>query len=161
MLSIACTLVLPRAFARWGALAVMLASLCVGIAAQGLTGQISGVITDSGGAAIPNAKITITNEETARVVSITADSEGNFFAPPLLSGTYLLAVEASGFKRFEQKGILLAANDKLALRRIVLEVGDVSQTVTVTAEAALVKTESAERAGLIDEQQIEIGRAHV
>ncbi len=122
--------------------------------AQGLTGQISGVVTDSGGAAIPNAKITISNQETARVVSITADSEGNFFAPPLLSGTYTLVVEASGFKKFEQKGILLSANDKLALRRIVLEVGDVSQTVTVTAEAALVKTESAERAGLIDEQQI-------
>lgn len=122
---------------------------------QGLTGQISGTITDANGGAVPNAKITVTNEETARVVTISPDSEGNFVVPQLLSGTYTLSVEAGGFKRFEQKGIVLTANDRVAVRRVVLEVGDVSQTVTVTAEAALVQTQSAERAGLISEEQIQ------
>ncbi len=123
--------------------------------AQGLTGQISGILTDPNGGVVPNAKIEVTNEETARVVTANSDSDGNFVVPQLLSGTYTLVVTASGFKRFEQKGIVLTANERVAVRRIALEVGDVNQTVTVTAETALVQTNSAERAGLIDEQQIQ------
>src|SRR5262245_35098972 len=123
--------------------------------AQGLTGQISGILIDSNGGVVPNAKIEAINEETARVVTASSDNDGNFVVPQLLSGTYTLVVTASGFKRFEQKGIVLTANDRVAVRRITLEVGDVNQTVTVTAEAALVQTNSAERAGLISEEQIQ------
>jgi len=129
--------------------------LSISVFAQGLTGQISGTLTDSNGSVVPNAKITVKNEETAQMREVTSDSDGNFFAPQLLPGTYSLAVSASGFKKFEQKGIVVTANERVALRKITLEVGDVNQTVTVTAEQALVKTESAERAGLIDEQQIQ------
>jgi hypothetical protein len=123
--------------------------------AQGLTGQISGILTDPNGGVVPNAKIEVINEETARVVTASSDDAGNFVVPQLLSGTYTLIVTASGFKRFEQKGIVLTANDRVAVRRIALEVGDVNQTVTITAEAALVQTNSAERAGLISEEQIQ------
>ncbi|MGH9843285.1 MAG: carboxypeptidase regulatory-like domain-containing protein [Blastocatellia bacterium] len=122
---------------------------------QGLTGQISGTITDPNGGAVSNARVEVTNEETARVVAVNADSEGNFVVPQLLSGTYTLVITANGFKRFEQKGIILTANERVAVRRVVLEVGDVNQTVTITAETALVQTQSAERAGLISEEQIQ------
>ena len=128
---------------------------CQSANAQGLTGQISGILTDPNGGVVPNAKIEVINEETARMVTASSDSDGNFVVPQLLSGTYTLVVTASGFKRFEQKGIILTANDRVAVRRIMLEVGDVNQTVTVTAEAALVQTNSAERAGLISEEQIQ------
>jgi Carboxypeptidase regulatory-like domain len=123
--------------------------------AQGLTGQISGILTDPNGGVVPNAKIEVINEETARVVTASSDSDGNFVVPQLLSGVYTLVVTASGFKRYEQKGVILTANERVAVRRIKLEVGDVNQTVTITAEAALVQTNSAERAGLIDEEQIQ------
>jgi Carboxypeptidase regulatory-like domain len=128
---------------------------CQSANAQGLTGQISGTLTDPNGGVVPNAKIEVINEETARVVTVGSDNEGNFVVPQLLSGTYTLVVTATGFKRFEQKGIILTANDRVAVRRIALEVGDVNQTVTVTAEAALVQTNSGERAGLISEEQIQ------
>jgi hypothetical protein len=128
---------------------------CQSANAQGLTGQISGILTDPNGGVVPNAKIEVINEETARVVTASSDDAGNFVVPQLLSGTYTLIVTASGFKRFEQKGIVLTANDRVAVRRIALEVGDVNQTVTITAEAALVQTNSAERAGLISEEQIQ------
>ncbi len=128
---------------------------CQSVNAQGLTGQISGILTDPNGSVVPNAKIEVINEETARMVTVSSDSEGNFVVPQLLSGTYNIVVTASGFKRFEQKGIILTANDRVAVRRITLEVGDVNQTVTVTADAALVQTNSAERAGLISEEQIQ------
>ncbi len=136
----------------------MLAVLCCLIHpafGQGLTGQISGTITDPNGGVVSNATVEVTNEETARVVTVNADSEGNFVVPQLLSGTYTLVITANGFKRFEQKRIILTANERVAVRRVALEVGDVNQTVTVTAEAALVQTQSAERAGLISEEQIQ------
>ena len=129
---------------------------CLQIAnAQGLTGQISGTLTDPNGGVVPNAKVEVINEETAQARVVTADSEGNFVVTQLLPGTYSLFVTATGFKKFEQKGIILTANDRVAVRKVTLEVGDVNQTVTVTADQAFVKTESAERAGLIDEQQIQ------
>jgi hypothetical protein len=145
----------PSRFTRYLLLVLALAVLVSQAAAQGLTGQISGILTDPSGAAVANAKIEVTNEETARVVTVSSDSEGNFIVPQLLSGTYTLVVTANGFKRYEQKGLVLAANDRVAVRRIALEVGDVTQSVTVTADAALVQTNSAERAGLISEEQIQ------
>ncbi|MFN0121101.1 MAG: carboxypeptidase regulatory-like domain-containing protein, partial [Blastocatellia bacterium] len=139
-----------------------IATLCFTLAlfaslalAQGLTGQISGSLTDAGGAVVPNATIQVVNQETAQSRTITSDSDGNFVAPQLLPGAYAITVTAAGFKKYEQRGIPVTANERVTLRKITLEVGDLSQTVTITAEAALVKTESAERAGLIDEQQIQ------
>ncbi len=131
------------------------ASFWVGVEAQGLTGQISGTLTDTQGGIVPNAKVEVTNQETARIVTVNADSEGNFVAPQLLPGTYTVTVTASGFKKFERKGILVTANERVPVGKVALEVGDVSQTVTITGEQTYVKTESGERAGLIDEQQIQ------
>jgi hypothetical protein len=123
--------------------------------AQGLTGQISGTLNDPNGGVVPNAKVEVTNLETALVRTVHSDNAGNFVATQLLPGTYGLVVSATGFKKFEQRGIVLTANERVDIRTVQLEVGDVSQTVTVTAEAAHIKTESGERAGLIDEQQIQ------
>ncbi|MFN7623808.1 MAG: carboxypeptidase-like regulatory domain-containing protein, partial [Acidobacteriota bacterium] len=115
--------------------------------AQGLTGQISGTVVDAQGAAVPNVQVEITNEETARVVTVVTDAQGNFVAPQLLSGSYSITITASGFKKFERRAIPVSANERVPVR-IALEIGDVSQTVTITAEQTFVKTESAERAGL-------------
>ena len=122
---------------------------------QGLTGQISGSVFDAQGASVPNATVEVTNVETARVVTLTTDDQGNFTAPQLLPGVYTITVTAGGFKKFERSGIPVTANERVPVGRLTLEVGDVSQTVTITAEQTFVKTESAERAGLIDEQQIQ------
>ncbi|MBS1812144.1 MAG: TonB-dependent receptor [Acidobacteria bacterium] len=136
-------------------LCFLLVGLVVGLSAQGLTGQISGSLVDASGAAVANAKIEITNQETAQVREVVSDDQGNFVVTQLLPGTYKVSISASGFKRFERVGIPVTANERVPLSKISLEVGDVSQTVTITAEQTFVKTESAERAGLIDEQQIQ------
>ena len=128
---------------------------CQSANAQGLTGQISGTLTDSSGGSVINAKIEVINQKTAQVRTATSDSEGNFVVTELLPGTYSLVASANGFKKFEQTGIVLTANERVDVHKLALEVGDVNQTVTITADPAFVKTESAERAGLIDEQQIQ------
>jgi Carboxypeptidase regulatory-like domain len=131
-----------------------LALLITQISAQGLTGQISGTLTDAQGGAVPGAVVEVINEETAQLRSVTADSEGHFVVTQLLPGTYTLKVSANGFKQIEQKGIILTANERVSTRNVTLEVGDVNQVVTVTANTAHVQTESGERAGLISEAQI-------
>jgi len=136
-------------------MSLALACLLTGASAQGLTGQISGTLNDRNGGVVSNARVEVINEETAQSRAVTSDGEGNFVVTQLLPGTYSMVVTAGGFKRFEQKGIVLTANERVAVRKVTLEVGDVNQTVTVTAEAPNVQTESAERAGLISEAQIQ------
>src|SRR5215510_14668062 len=136
-------------------MSLALACLLTSASAQGLTGQISGTLNDPNGGVVPSAKVEVINQETAQVRVVTSDSEGNFVVAQLLPGTYSIAVTATGFKKFEKRNVVLTANERVDVHKLELEVGDVSQTVTVTAEQAFVKTESAERAGLIDEQQIQ------
>ncbi len=128
---------------------------CQSANAQGLTGQISGTIADPSGSVMPGVKVEIINQETAQIRTATTDSEGNFVVTQLLPGAYSIVVSATGFKKFERKGISLTANERVDVHKLILEVGDLSQTVTVTSQGLYVQTESPERAGLIDEQQIQ------
>src|SRR5262249_50676723 len=140
---------------RFLQLFLVLVCCCLSANAQGLTGQISGTLNDPNGGVVPGAKVEIINQETSQSRVATSDGDGNFVVTQLLPGNYSIVVTATGFKRFEKRNIPLTANERVDVHKLGLEVGDVSQTVTVTAEQAFVKTESAERAGLIDEQQIQ------
>lgn len=113
--------------------------------AQTTSGSIAGNITDSQQAAVANATVTITDEARAFTQTVTADSSGRFVFPTLSPSTYKLTIEAKGFKKMERTGMLLVANDKLTLGDVALEVGGANETVTITAEATLVQSESAER----------------
>jgi hypothetical protein len=125
------------------------------VLAQGLTGQISGNVTDSGGGVLPGATVTLTNVGTNAVRDAVTDGSGHFVFPDLLAGTYDVTVGVDGFKTYEQKGIALASTERMALRTIVLQVGALSEQVTVQAEAALVQTTNAARSGLVDRETIE------
>src|SRR5438128_6392909 len=140
---------------KFGLLFLVFVCCCQGATAQGLTGQISGKLYDPNGGVVPNAKIEVINQETAQSRMVNSDDDGNFVITQLLPGPYTLFVSVSGFKKFEQKGIILSANERVDVHKITLEVGAVSETVSVTADPAYIKTEGSERAGLIDEQQIQ------
>lgn len=123
--------------------------------AQGLTGQISGVVTDSGGGVLPGATVVIKNAGTNLRRETVTGPDGAFLFPDLLAGKYDITVTVSGFKTYEQTGITLASTERLALRAIALEVGGLSETVTVQAEAVQVQTTNAARSGLITRDNIE------
>jgi hypothetical protein len=123
--------------------------------AQGLTGQISGVVTDSGGGVMPGASVTIKNVGTNLVRETTTGPDGAFVITNLLAGTFDLTVNMQGFKPYEQKGIVLGATERLALRTISLEVGGLSEVVSVAAESIKVQTTSGERSATITAGQIE------
>ena len=122
---------------------------------QGLTGQISGTVTDAGGGVMPGATVSIKNAGTNQVRETTTGADGAFAFPDLLAGTYDISVSVQGFKTYEQKGIALGATERLALRTIALEVGQLQETVTVTSEAALVQTTTGSRSAVVDRTQID------
>ena len=125
------------------------------VQAQGLTGQISGTVTDSGGGVMPGATVTVKNTGTNLTRDTVTGADGTFVFPDLLAGTYDIKVAIEGFKTYEQQGLKLGATERLALRAITLEVGQLSEQVTVQAEATLVQTTNAARSGLVDREKIE------
>ncbi len=113
--------------------------------AQTTSGSIAGNVVDAQQAAVANATVTITDDARAFTQTVNADSSGRFVFPTLSPSTYKLTIEAKGFKKSERTSLLLVANDKLTLGDVALEVGGANETVTITAEATLVQSESAER----------------
>ncbi len=137
------------------ALLVAIGGAMSSVQAQGLTGQISGTVTDSGGGVLPGATVVLKNAGTNSSRETVTGTDGAFLFPDLLAGKYDITVTVSGFKTYEQKGINLASTERVALRAISLEVGGVAETVTVQAEAVTVQTTNGARSGLITRDNIE------
>lgn len=133
-------------------LTVLLAPTAV--VAQQITGSISGSIVDTQEAAIANAKVTLTNAEQGVTRTFTTGADGAFVFTPLQPATYLITVEVAGFRKFEQKDIKVFANDRIALGNLIMQVGQLSETVTVEANVAQVQAQSAERSGVITGKQV-------
>src|SRR6476646_10734435 len=77
---------------------------------QAVYGTIFGTVTDKSGAAVPDAKVTVTDEAKGTVVSTTSNANGDYSVPHLIPDLYDLKVEAKGFKNFETKGIQVQAD---------------------------------------------------
>ena len=87
---------------------------------QQISGSITGVVKDSQQAAVAGAKVSINNQEQGTTRDATHRADGSFVFTQLQPGSYTIAVEATGFKKFEQKDVRVFANDRLSLGDIVL-----------------------------------------
>ncbi|HET8548487.1 MAG TPA: carboxypeptidase regulatory-like domain-containing protein [Bryobacteraceae bacterium] len=123
-----------------GALVLAGLSTCL---AQSTTGTITGLVTDSSGAVIPDAVVIATNSATGVRAQTVTSSTGNYVIPSLQVGTYELSVSLTGFKTWTRSGIRLSSNDNARVD-VALEIGQTSERVQVTAEAPPLKTESTE-----------------
>lgn len=121
--------------------------------AQVTTATISGVIRDTTGAVLPGVAATIRNLGTGISRTVTADGQGRYRAPDLAIGNYEIRATVSGFKEFVRSGVTLSVGQN-AVIDMVMEVGDVAEQVTVTADAPLVETTSAQVAGLTSSAQV-------
>jgi hypothetical protein len=121
--------------------------------AQEFRGSISGRVTDAGGAALPNAKVSVTNQATNSAFSTTTNDGGDYSILFLIPGSYSLSVEATGFKKSIRQGIEVRVADKLDLE-IKLEVGGVSESVSITSEASLLDTTTGSAGQVIDRRRI-------
>ena len=104
---------------------------------------------------LPGATITIRNVGTGLSRETVTDPDGAFVFPDLLAGTFDLNVSLQGFKTYEQKGIVLGATERVALRAIALDVGGLSETISVQSDTVQVQTSNGARAGLITRETID------
>ena len=141
-----------KLLSRVAALVAASASL---LSAQTTTGSITGTLVDPSGAAIPNVTIQITQTGRQNTATAQSDGSGRFAFTTLQPGTYIIDVKHPGFKALRRENVTLLANDRLALGDIALELGDVGQTVEVSAVAVALKTESAERSDVLVTKQLE------
>src|SRR5258705_169040 len=138
-------------------LGVLLLVVFAGFSVSGQTnfGRISGTVTDSSGAVVPSATVTVTNAATNAVRTTTTDEGGFYTVTNLPVGTYTVTVERSGFKKANQTDNALTADQRLTVN-VALEAGAVSETVDVSTVAGeTVNTTSGELARVVDKRQVQ------
>src|SRR5690242_14019643 len=134
--------------------------------AQSDRGTITGTVADPAGAVVPSAPIEVRNTETGIVYQAAASTTGNYTLAQLPAGTYELSVSVAGFKKYLRQNITVEVAQTVRID-VGLEVGTATESVTVTEESSLLKTESGELSHTIQAQRLvdlgllEIGRAHV
>ena len=123
------------------------------LVAQFTTASLAGTIVDTSGAVMPGATVTVSNVDTGLTVSVTTEPTGAYLFSRLPIGNYQLTVETAGFSTYIQAGITLTVN-QVASQDVTLQVGQVSEQVTVEAEAELLVTRTATAGQLIDQKRI-------
>jgi hypothetical protein len=132
---------------------VLLAGIAGPSFAQRITATIRGTVTDSTGAVVPGANVTVKSEGTGFNRATVTNSAGVFSFPELPTGTYMVEVSLSGFKSSVARGVTLNVADDRAVD-VRLETGTVSENITVEVPAVAVKTIGGEVAGLVTGEQV-------
>jgi hypothetical protein len=128
-------------------------ALAAQLVAQSDRGTITGTVTDSSGALIPNVPIVLTNTQTGTKEDTVTTGTGNYTLPGLPVGTYSLFVSYPGFSKYEQTGIEVQVA-VTARVDVVLKVGSAAESIEVSGGATLLKTESAELSTTVTGKQI-------
>ncbi len=135
------------------AVLALIFSLSGRLAAQFTTASLSGVVVDQSGASIPEAKVTVQNTDTGFTQAVSTGPAGDYLFPRLPIGKYKLTVEKEGLQTYVQSGIELDVS-QTATQKVVMNVGAVSQQVTVTGDTSLVTTQSATVSQVVNQRQI-------
>lgn len=133
---------------------IFVLSLCAATAsAQEVRASITGLVTDSSGAALANATVRVVNVANQVAVTAVTNATGNYVTPFLTPGSYEMSVEATGFKKFVRQNIVLQLQDRARID-VQLELGELSQSVTVSEALSNLETETASRGATISNQLI-------
>ena len=116
-------------------------------------GTIHGTVTDASGKAVPRAKVTAVLEGRGTTRTIDTDEQGSYVFPSMPVGSYALRIEAAGFKTSARSGVELSTNENARVDE-TLEVGNLSQSVSVVGEAPLVDSRSSVVETLIDSRRV-------
>lgn len=117
--------------------------------AQNVSSSVNGTLVDPTGAAVPGAACTLTRQGTGAVLTALSGTDGLFTFPSVPAGAYTLSVQQPGFKALEVKDIAVASSEIRSMGRLVLALGEVRDSISVTAEATPLQLSSAERSGVV------------
>ncbi len=135
---------------------LLLCALVASAPAQTVSGTITGTVVDPSGNVVVGARVTLVSERTGEQRESLTTDNGTFTFPALPAGTYTVKVEHPGFRSFQRLGNVLTATERLSVGNLELQIGAVTEAVTVTAQGAQVQTSSSERAALLSNKQIEM-----
>ncbi len=121
--------------------------------AQTQTGTITGLVTDSSGAALAGVQVSVTNRDTGQARAATTSEQGTYIAAALLPGIYDLRAEAAGFKRVERSATVEAGTNTTV--DLSLELGEMTETVTVAGVQPQIRYDHHQVSGLVTREQIE------
>jgi len=146
--------IMKKKLALYVILILLGVGLLSGVHAQTSTvGSISGTVRDPQGAAIPEAEVVITEETTGQTRTVRTDDDGAYSAQSLPVGKYSVTVAPAGFKKTVATGVEVHVSDRVVVD-LNLEVGQVTETVTISDAAQLVETESGKVSSLVSEKQV-------
>ncbi len=120
---------------------------------QTSTGNILGLVQDASGASVAGARVSVINVRTNTRTESVADSAGNYLVRFLPAGKYAVETEAKGFKKFRQDGIELQVEQRATVN-IRLQVGDVAESVSVTADAEVVEASTSSLGKVVDNKRL-------
>ena len=135
------------------ATAVLIAAVGTPMYAQVADATLTGTVTDTSGAAIPGAKVTAKNVGTGQQTTATSSSDGAYTLTTLQPGTYTVTIVRDGFTTSIQNGLVLSVGQAATLKG-TLQVGATAETVTVSAEGALIDQTTAQLSNLVNEHAI-------
>ncbi|HWP42258.1 MAG TPA: carboxypeptidase regulatory-like domain-containing protein, partial [Blastocatellia bacterium] len=147
-------LLLKRFILFQAALLLLGAGFLIGANAQTTTvGSISGTVRDPNGAVVPNVEVTIQEERTGLTRTVSTGSDGIYLATSLPVGRYTVSAAPQGFKRTVASGLELHLSENLVVN-LTLEIGQVTETINVTAESTTIETKTGNVSSLISEKQV-------
>jgi hypothetical protein len=130
-------------------------SLAASVAAQGVSGTITGTVKDAQGAVIPGATITIVSDTRGTISApVISNAAGDFVVPNVTADTYTVQVEMPSFRTLRRTGIVVSAGSIVALGSITIDVGGTTEVVSVVAETPLVQTASGERSFTVTTESV-------
>ncbi len=121
--------------------------------AQAVSGTINGFVKDPSGAVVVGATVTATNTGTQVASAVNTNEAGFYSVPQLIPGAYTVRISATGFKQLDRTGIVLDV-DSVVRVDANLALGSTNETVTVTSDAAVLKTEKADLGGVISDRTL-------
>src|SRR5260370_3068591 len=145
---------MKRQFVALTAILAVCFSLINIAGAQSSSGDIYGRVLDSNSDVIPNAEVTLTNQQTGDTRAAKTGNLGDFIFATLQQDAYTVLVKAQGFKELEKKALNLSVSERVSTGDLRLALGSVKETVTVEANATPVQTNSGERSALLDSTQV-------
>lgn len=123
--------------------------------AQTVTGTVSGSVVDNSGAVLVAADVKLTSDSTGVARTARTNETGSFIFAAVPPGGYSMTVEVTGFRPARRSGITVTANERVAVGAIELQVGQLTETVEVVAQAATVNVESSENTAMLSSKQMD------
>ena len=144
---------------RWGGLCIALVSLVLAgnsavLRAQTTSASVTGAVQDSSGAMLPGVTVTLTSNTQGNVLTAVTDEGGRFVFPIVRPDTYTMKATLQGFKALERTNVVVNANDRLTTGLITLDVGNLTEEVSVTTRVTEVQSTSGERSFTLESEAL-------